>query len=256
MQNKQSNKQENKMSDYSKKTILSGYPERKIERNGKSVDCQILYSDSEPWVCYDINSGDKFLARQRLGTMMEVDLLQYMWDTRADLASQKQPETIDKDACVLGGALDALDEIVDQWDIMDDGKYYREKVKTIRTALERKQEPVDVEPLGYFHRLHNTEGEVNTGVSDKKTNPWGIEENDCAGRWCTYEPLYDINAQGYLTQSAEKDAVIRDLAAALVGAEKIIGSMRTGNVGDEYCAIRETLKTHAAAIEAAEKGGE
>lgn len=192
---------------------------------------------------------------------------------RAALASQQQPEMIDKEVCfsenvnnefeALGRALKPVmttkEEYVEVSRIIK--KLKKDNEETIRAALERKQEPVDVE--GIKKPIHHDD-RVDIGTRDTIRN-LNIEA------YIYNQAIDDLNDQGYFTQSAEKDAAIRDLAAALTAIkwlwdidcedhpdEDSVGWNGDGNIPVTFGDIRKcikTLKTHAAAIEAAEKGG-
>jgi hypothetical protein len=178
-------------------------------------------------------------------------------ETRGDLTSQKQPETIGKDACVsddVGKALEDLDwiekayidsnkSILNHDDTVEERNFklqgfsaVKRKAQTIRAELERKQEPIDVD-------------EIKRECLD----------DICKGRNITEKNVvYDIISEsvnlmehkGYLTQSAEKDAAVRDLAGDVRLLLRVINSLFSKDYGVE------SLTKHAAAIEAAEKGGE
>jgi len=160
------------------------------------------------------------------------------------VTSQKQPETTDKEVCVSDGgskALDALDRISP---LIHADPHDNVKRKTVSDDLiiirqylqqaEREQEPVDVEDI-------------------KRE----CLDDICKGRNITEKNVvYDIiseavnlmNAQGYFTQSAEKDAAIRDLVGIVKRQQR-----QLKNSGFTATLLQQdttaTLKTHATAIE-------
>jgi len=200
---------------------------------------------------------------------------------RADLTSQKQPELRNKEVCFSengNNALEALERI--DWFCKAGYEAKRHKslcylIQIIRAELESKQEPVDVLSCDRVTAIENFEEGLKEYYYDQR-NGGKITVEDCfypetiaeirktlktqsaekARDWLDKTAcMKDAALVCKLTeQIAEKGAAIRDLVGIVKRQQR-----QLKNAGFTATLLQQdttaTLKTHAAAIEAAEKGG-